>query len=66
MHATGSVHRSFPKRPLVAALATMFTTAPLAHDAHAHAPAAARIGSTLSVTTCSESALRDAVEGASN
>ncbi|WP_291190697.1 choice-of-anchor Q domain-containing protein [Dokdonella sp.] len=53
-------------RPLAAALAALFAAVPLARDAHAHAPVAARIGSTLSVTTCSESALRDAVDGASN
>ncbi|MFC4821925.1 choice-of-anchor Q domain-containing protein [Dokdonella ginsengisoli] len=66
MHATGSVRRPFPMRPLAAALTALFAAVPLTRDAHAATSAATRIGSTLSVTTCSESALRDAVEGASN
>jgi hypothetical protein len=63
MRANRSVRRSFPLRPLSAALAVLFFTTPTAHDAHARAPAAAR---SVAVTDCSESALRDAVAGASN
>lgn len=66
MHATGSVRRPFPMRPLAAALTALFAAVPLTRDAHAATSAATRIGSTLSVTTCSESALREAIDGASN
>ena len=61
MRANRSVRRSFPMRPLAAALAVLFVTNPIAHDAHARAPVVA-----IAVTDCSESALRDAIAGASN
>lgn len=66
MHASRSVRRSFSVRPLAAALAVLFFTDPLAHDAHARVPASARSGSTIAVSDCSEGALRNAVAGAAN
>jgi hypothetical protein len=53
-------------RPLVAALAALLFTEPLAHDAHARAPVPARSGLTIAVGDCSEGALRDAVAGAAS
>lgn len=66
MPASRSVRRSFPMRPLAAALAVLLFADPLAHHAHARAPAPPRSGSTIAVTDCSEGALRDAVAGATD
>ena len=66
MHTSRSVRRSFPMRPLAAALAVLLFTDPLAHDAHARAPVPARSGFTIAVDDCSEGALRSAVAGATN
>lgn len=65
MRADRSVRRSLPMRPLAATLAVLFFTGPIAHDAHARAPTAAR-SDAITVTDCSESALRGAVAGASS
>lgn len=65
MRANRSVRRSFPMRPLAAALTVLFLAGPIAHDAQARASAATRSGS-ITVTDCSESALRDAIAGASS
>jgi hypothetical protein len=66
MHRRRSVRRPFPMRPLAAALAALFATAPLGHDAHAKAPAPSGSTSTVTVTDCSESAVRDAVASATS
>jgi hypothetical protein len=66
MRASRSVRRSFPMRPLAAALAVLFSTVPLVHDARAHAPATDRSGSIIAVGDCSEGALRNAVAGAAD
>jgi len=66
MHVRRSIRRSFPMRPLAAALAAVFFTSPFAHEARAHTPAVARGSSTMAITDCSESALRSAVSDAPN
>jgi hypothetical protein len=53
-------------RPLAVALAALFGSAAVADHAQADTPAPAREGSTLAVTECSETALRQAIAGASS
>ena len=66
MHSSRSARRSFPMRPLAAALAALFAAAPLGHHAQARAPAPLRSGPAIAVGNCSEGALRNAVAGAPN
>ena len=66
MQASRSVRRSFPMRPIAAALAVLLFTEPLAQPARAQAPVPARSGSMIAVGECSEGALRSAVAGATD
>ncbi len=66
MHASRRARRSFPLRPLAAALAVLLSADPLAHDVHARAPVSAHPGSSLAVADCDEGALRSAFAGATS
>ncbi len=64
MRASRSVRRTFPMRPLAAALAVLLFTDPLAQAAQARVPGPVGNLSALAVTECGESALRETITAA--